>query len=312
MSQPATPGAATPAEGRRADLLSPYELAATGGMEFTTRAIVDGFLLGLHRSPRRGFSAEFAEHRAYQPGDDLRYLDWRVYARSDRYQVKQFEEETNLRAYLLLDISESMRWSSSPELVSKLWYAKQLAAAIGLILVRQGDALGLTVFHDTVTHHLQARGGRRQWHQMLRTLEGIEGGGGTAAAPALKQIANKLSRAGLVVLISDLLVDPQETMRLLQFLKHRGHLVLVLHVMDPGERELPTAGEVAFQDPESGDEMRVNAADLREAYRTAVDEALREWFYGLRPHGVDYATLWTDEPFYRGLRLFFQKRGRIG
>ncbi len=312
MNQPSPPAPASPADGRRADLLSPYELAATGGMEFTTRKIVEGFLLGLHRSPHRGFSAEFAEHRAYQPGDDLRYLDWRMYARSDRFYVKQFEEETNLRAYLLLDVSESMRWSSHPELVSKLWYAKQLAAAIGLILVRQGDALGLSVFHDQVVHHMRARGGRRQWHQMLRTLHGLQGGGGTAAADALRQIARRLTRAGLVVLISDLLVEPNETRRVLQFLQHRGHLVLVLHVMDPGERELPTAGEASFKDPETGEEMRVNAADLREAYRIAVDEALHEWLYGLRPHGVDYATIWTDEPFHKGLRLFFQKRGRIG
>ena len=129
----------------RADLMDPAELSRLGGVEFIARQVVEGFLMGLHRSPHRGFSAEFAEHRAYQSGDDLRYIDWRMYGRSDRYYVKQFEEETNLRAYLLLDVSASMAWTSEPERIPpKIWYAKHLAASLALILLRQGDSVGLT------------------------------------------------------------------------------------------------------------------------------------------------------------------------
>jgi len=141
----------TTRSGARADLLDPHTLSQLGGIEFIAREVVEGFLMGLHRSPHRGFSAEFAELRAYQAGDDLRYIDWRMYGRSDRYYVKQFEEETNLRAHLLIDVSESMGWSSEPGVLpSKLWYAKHLAASLAMILLRQGDSVGLAAFHDRV------------------------------------------------------------------------------------------------------------------------------------------------------------------
>ena len=144
------PPPSTPRAGRL-DLLDPSSLSQLGGIEFIAREVVEGFLIGLHRSPHRGFSAEFAELRAYQAGDDLRHIDWRMFGRSDRYYVKQFEEETNLSAYLVLDVSRSMGWSSSPgDLPTKLWYAKHLAASIALILLRQGDSVGLVTFHDRV------------------------------------------------------------------------------------------------------------------------------------------------------------------
>jgi len=298
--------------GRRADLLSPRELASLGGLEFVAKGIVEGFLLGLHRSPHRGFSAEFAEHRPYQPGDDLRFLDWRMFARSDRFFVKQFQEETNLRAYILLDVSESMEWTSDPTLPTKMWYAKQLAAALSLIITRQGDAVGLSMFHEKIVHSVAARGGRRQWHDIMRRLHVAEAGGTTVATRALREVARKLPKPGLVILISDLLVDSEETIRTLQYLKHRGNEVMVFHLIDPGERELPAAGEALFVDPETGEEMRVNAAHLREAYRSAVEEAMREWVRGLRPLGIDYAPLSTDDPFAAALRLFFSKRARLG
>jgi uncharacterized protein (DUF58 family) len=163
----------------RLDLVDPTTLSQLGGIEFIAREVVQGFIMGLHRSPHRGFSAEFAELRAYQAGDDLRHIDWRMYGRSDRYYVKQFEEETNLRAYLLLDVSESMGWSSDPgTLPTKLWYAKHLAASLALILLRQGDAVGLAAFHNRVVDRLHARGGRRQWYELMRRLQGIEAEGG--------------------------------------------------------------------------------------------------------------------------------------
>lgn len=308
MAHPTTPAT----QRRRADLLDPRELASLGGIEFVAKQVVEGFLLGLHRSPHRGFSAEFAEHRAYQPGDDLRFLDWRMYARSDRFYVKQFHEETNLRAYLLLDVSKSMDWSSEPELPTKLWYAKQLAAALALIITRQGDTVGLSVFHDRIVHSVGTRGGRRQWYDILRRLQALEVGTSTVAHRALRAVARKLPKPGLVILISDLLVEPQETIRTLQYLRHRGHEVMVFHLIDPGERELPPAGEARFVDPETGEDLRVNAAHLREAYRTAVEEAMEEWVRGLRPQGVDYAALSTDEAFTTALRFFFTKRARLG
>ena len=265
----------------RADLMDPQTLSQLGGVELIARQVVEGFIMGLHRSPHRGFSAEFAELRAYQPGDDLRHIDWRMFGRSDRYYVKQFEEETNLRAYILVDVSTSMGWSSNPDsLPSKLWYAKHLAASLAFILLRQGDSVGVVAFHDTVVERVQARGGRRQWSELARKMTALQATGGTSAEGALRDLAVRLRRAGLVVLLSDLLVRPDETLTALKFLRHHGHEVLVFHLLDPGERELPAASEARFYDPETNDELLVSVADIRVEYREAVADALEEWARG--------------------------------
>jgi uncharacterized protein (DUF58 family) len=303
-----------PARSRaRADLLDPAALAQLGGMEFIAREVVEGFLMGLHRSPHRGFSAEYAELRAYQAGDDLRYIDWRMYGRSDRFYVKQFEEETSLRAYLLLDVSESMGWSSNPGTQpSKLWYAKHLAASLAMILLRQGDAVGMAAFHESVIDRVQARGGRRQWHEIARHIEALRPTGGTSAEGALRDIAIRLRRRGLVVVISDLLVSRPETITALKFLRHHGHEVLVFHLIDPGERELPAASEARFFDPETNQELLVSVADIRAEYREAVREALDEWRRDLRPHGIGYEVVDTDRPMQLALRAYLRKRERLG
>jgi uncharacterized protein (DUF58 family) len=299
--------------GVRADLLDPAALSQLGGIEFIARQVVEGFLMGLHRSPHRGFSAEFAELRAYRAGDDLRHIDWRMYGRSDRYYVKQFEEETNLRAYLLLDISESMGWSSEPGVLpSKLWYAKHLAASLALILLRQGDSVGMAAFHDQVVERVRARGGRRQWHELARRLQPLEATGGTSAEGALRDLAVRLRRRGLVVLFSDLLVSRDETLTALKFLRHHGHEVLVFHLVDPGERELPAASEARFYDPESGDELLVSVADIRAEYREAVRDALEEWRRELRPQSIDYEVVDTDGSLALALRAYLRKRERLG
>ncbi len=297
---------------RRADLLHPTELARLGSLEFVARKVVEGFLLGLHASPHRGFSAEFAELKAYQPGDDVRYIDWRMFGRSDRYFVKQFQEETNLVSYLLLDISESMNWQSSTAVPPKLDYAKQLLAAMALLLVRQGDAVGLTAFHEGVPMRVQPKGGKNHWYELLHQMDTLEASGLTQASTALTDVARRLRRRGLVVLVSDLLVDLEQTRTALRFLRHRGHEVLVLHLIDPGERELPAAGDAWFFDPETKEEMRVNAADLRSDYRDAVEEALREWERELRPYGIDYVTVDTNQPLSRALGAYLRKRARLG
>jgi uncharacterized protein (DUF58 family) len=269
--------------------------------------------MGLHRSPHRGFSAEFAELRAYQAGDDLRYIDWRMYGRSDRFYVKQFEEETNLRAHILLDMSESMGWSSSPGVLPpKLWYAKLLAAALALVLLRQGDAVGLAAFHDRVEERVRARGGRRQWNEIVRRLRPLEARGGTSAESALRDVAVRLRRRGLVLLLSDLLVTPETTRTALKFLRHQGHEVLVFHLVDPGERELPAASEARFFDPETQEELLVSVADMRAEYRQAVAAALAEWERSLRPQGIDYQVVGTDQPLSLALRAYLRKRERLG
>lgn len=298
---------------RRGDLLTPEELASLGGLEVLVDAVVEGFFMGLHRSPHRGFSAEFAELRGYRPGDDLRHLDWKMYARSDRYFVKQFHEETNLRGHILLDISASMGWSSRPGVLpTKLWYGRTLAGALALLLLRQGDRAGLALFDQTIRGWISSRGGRRQWTEFTRRLEGVEASGTTDASTALREVALRLRRRGLVVLISDLLVDPEETLRALRYLRHREHQVLVFHLFDPGERDLAGTGDARFRDPETGEDLIVDVADVRKEYRESVNEAISEWRAALRSTGISYEVLDTASPLGPALRAFLRKRDRSG
>ena len=297
----------------RPDQLDPHKLADLGNLELVARGVVDGFLIGLHRSPHRGFSVEFAENRAYNPGDDPRFLDWKMYARSDRLYIKQFEEETNLRAYLVLDVSSSMAWTSEAgRFVSKLHYGRMLAASLTMLLARQGDAVGLLAFDDRVRLHLHPRGSRRHVSTVLSSLAALQDGGATDAGAAVKDVAVRLRRRGLVILISDLLVQADETLRALRYLRHRGHEVLMLHVMDPAELELPSAGEAVFFDPESGDELRTNSAALRKHYREAVSEAIRKWRLEALRMGADYHVVSTDTPLGTALGSYLEKRARLG
>ena len=299
--------------GKRADLLTPAELAELGGLELVARRVVEGFIAGMHASPFRGFSVEFAEHRMYQPGDDLRHVDWRMYGRSDRWYVKQFEEETNLRASLLVDASASMGWSSQPgRLPTKLWYASRLAACLGLLLLRQGDAVGLTVFDDAVRTRIRPRGGRRHWSEIVRALSAAQAQGRTETGAPLREVASRLRRRGLVVLMSDLLIDPDETLLALRFLRHRGHEVLVFHLLDPGEKQLPAVADARFVEPETGEEMAVRVSDMRSEYEAAVQSALAEWRRQLQPHGIDHVLVETDKPFALALRAYLHKRTRLG
>jgi len=307
----ATNETVTPHSDRRADLLDPATLAQLGGIDIIAHQVVQGFLLGLHRSPNRGFSAEFAELRSYRPGDDLRTIDWRMFARSDRFYVKQYEEETNLRAYLLIDISESMNWSSQPELPTKLWYAKHLAAALSLILIRQGDIVGFMAFHERIAKQIRARGGKVHWRLLLKHLDALRTSGATDAGSAIRNVAMRLQRKGLVILLSDLLVDPEETAKAVTYLKHTGHDVMVFHLIDPGERDLPTTGETKFIDPETGDALQVSVADMRKEYRDAVNDAVAEWTSKFTSQGIAYSTIGTDEGLSRALRLFLWKRERL-
>lgn len=282
----------------RLDLLDPLEVSKLGGLELITEGVVEGFLSGLHRSPRRGFSVEFAEHRMYQPGDELRYVDWKILGRNDRLYVKQFEEETNLRAMVVFDTSRSMAWTGSPSTVlPKLEYARRLIAALSLILIRQRDATGLITFDDDVRSVTPARARLSHWRQLLGTLAGSEAGQGTAAEPALRRVVGQLRRKGLVVFVSDLLLDRVLALKALRFLRHRGHQVLVLHIMDPAEVSLAGPNEARFEDPESRTAVVLRPRDWAGAYSDTVRAVVSEWRLDCRRHGIAYHRVTTDTPF---------------
>ena len=286
----------------RLDLLNPAEVAKLGGIEIVAEGVVEGFLSGLHRSPFRGFSVEFTEHRAYQPGDELRYLDWRILARADRLFVKQFEEETNLRAMILMDVSRSMEWRGAPDRLTKREYAERLAAALGLILLRQRDATGLITFDDAVREVVPARVKTGQWRRLVRGIMATPEGRGTAAEAALRHVTSLLVRRGLVLLLSDLLLERELTLTALRYLRHRGHQVVVLHLMDPAERELAGPPEVRFRDPESGVSLVVRPRELARAYRDTVQREIAAWRAACRRHGIAYHDIMTDQPFGLALR----------
>ena len=232
----ATNETVTPHLDRRTDLLDPATLAQLGGIDIIARQVVHGFMLGLHRSPNRGFSAEFAELRAYQPGDDLRTLDWRMYARSDRFFVKQYEEETNLRAYMLIDISESMAWTSRAAPAHQA-LVRQAPGRRGLPHPSFGRATSSDSWPSTnrIARQIRARGGKVHWRMLLQHLHALEGQR-AARTPSRRssEVAMRLKRKGLVILISDLLVNPEATAKALIYLQHTGHEVLVFHLIDPG------------------------------------------------------------------------------
>ncbi|MEX2179359.1 MAG: DUF58 domain-containing protein [Gemmatimonadaceae bacterium] len=304
----------------RADLHDPASLAALGHVEIVARWIVDGFMAGLHRSPRKGFSVEFADYRPYQPGDDLRFVDWKIAARSDRWVVRQYEEETNLRATIVLDVSRSMAWSGaqlrplgSTQAVrlTKLAYAEILTASLALLLLRQRDAVGLVRFDERVRSAVPPRARTGHWRRVLAALHEPGSGLASSAPEALEQAARLISRRGLIVLVSDLLMEPDAVERTMRGLRAMGHDVAVLHVMDPAEQHLGGTGEALFVDPESRLEVPASVADVRSAYRATVQEVIAEWRSMLHSVGVSYETVVTDRPFGVPLRRAFAARQRL-
>jgi uncharacterized protein (DUF58 family) len=296
----------------RADLYDPVALASLGHLEVVARWIVDGFLSGLHRSPRKGFSVEFAEFRPYQPGDDLRYVDWKIAARADRWVVKQYEEETNLRATLVLDVSRSMEWRGAPADVrlTKRAYAEQLVAALALLLLRQRDAVGLIRFDDAVRSSIPPRARTTQWRRLTGALAERAGGRASDVAAALEQAARLVTRRGMVIVVSDLLVDVDQAMPALRSLRAAGHDVTVLHVMDPAERHFSLSGEAQYEDPETSLAVPAAGADVRAAYDHTVATVITEWRERLGAMGAGYELVLTDQPYALPLRRAFEARQR--
>jgi uncharacterized protein (DUF58 family) len=295
----------------RADLIDPASIAALGRIEIVARWVVDGFLAGLHRSPRKGFSVEFAEYRPYMVGDDLRYIDWKIVARADRWMIKQFEEETNTRAALVLDVSRSMDWTGSPARLTKLRYAEQVVAALALLFIRQRDAVGLVRYDERLRTVIPPRARSIQWMRIVRGLQQEGSGKDSKMADALVQAAKLIRRPGFVVLLSDLLMEKDSLENALRAVRAAGHQLVVLHVMDPMERDLDVPGEALFVDTESPLAIAATVSEVRSAYRKTVDTALEEWRSMLASFGAGYEVVYTDTPFGVPLRRAFATRQRL-
>lgn len=277
-------------------------------LELRARVIVEGFFHGLHKSPHHGFSAEFSEYRQYALGDDLRYLDWMVYARTDRDYVKKFEDETNLRGYLVVDQSRSMEFRSGA--VSKAEYAVTLAAALAWLLHLQGDAVGLLSFDEAPRSYLPARHHSAHLRKLMHALEAPAGGHSTNLAPPLTKMAELARRRGMIVFISDLLADLNELERHLHRLRSAGHEAVLFQILDPAELEFNFSDVAVFEDQESGHQFYVDPQKNRPRYRERLrrhNDRIRETCLGLE---VDYHSLSTAEPLNLALFEFLRRRNK--
>jgi uncharacterized protein (DUF58 family) len=289
--------------------LDPAVVARLGSLELKARTIVEGFLSGLHRSPFKGFSVEFAEYRQYIPGDDLSTIDWRVYARSDRYYIKKFEEETNLDCHLMLDCSGSMGYGSHHGM-SKFEYGACLAASLGYLMNRQRDAVGLTAFDEQIVSMLPASSRPGHIRSILIALDRMTTAHKTDVSKPLHRLADSLTKRGLVVLISDLLDDPDQVIRGLRHFRFRGSDVVVFHVLDPDEINFPFDRATRFEDLETGEEIMAVPSIVRAHYLKEIGALIERYRRELGGAGIDYELIPTDRPLELALLSYLSTRSR--
>lgn len=290
--------------------LDPQTIARLKSIEMKARLVVEGFITGLHRSPYHGFSVEFAEHRQYQLGDEIKHIDWKVFARTDKYFIKQFEEETNLRCTIAVDKSASMKYASKGNL-SKFEYSIYLAAAISYLMIKQRDSVGLALYDTNMRSYLPPRSKSSYISEILRMLDNTEPSDMTGTSTALNELAERISRRGLVVIISDLLEDEESIIRALKHFRHRKHEVIVFHVLDPKEITFDLGFNANFIDMETGEEILTQPGQIKKVYNQAVDNFIKRIQKECYNHKIDYNLINTSNPFDKALREFLSKRSKL-
>jgi uncharacterized protein (DUF58 family) len=300
--------------------LDPQALSELKNLELRARLIVEGFITGLHKSPYHGFSVEFAEHRPYNMGDEYKRVDWKVFGKTDRYYVKQYEEETNLRNYIVIDTSASMRYAHSGEL-TKLEYASYLAAGLQYLMLKQRDATGLIGFDSTVHTLMPPKSTRRYLRSMTARLESFNddvssGSDRTAAASALHEVADRIGRRSLVIIMTDLfenIAEHDELLRALKHLRHKKHEVLVFHILE-GDTErrfqFPDV-PMLFRDMETGEQMSIHPGQIREQYQEAVTAFTNRFRRSCLEFNIDFEELDTGVPYDKALLGYLNKRSRL-
>ena len=291
--------------------LQPDVVAKLANMELLARLVVEGFITGLHKSPYHGFSVEFAEHRQYMPGDEIKHIDWKIYGRTDRYYIKQFEEETNLKAYIVLDVSRSMTFSSGGRM-TKLEYASYVAAALAHLMVQQRDAVGLAVYDEAVRSYMPPHATKSYLKEILRQLELLQGSNKTATANSLHVVADRIKRRGLVIILSDLFDKPQEVVTAFKHFRHKKNEVIVMQILDPLERSFAFGRDAVFKDLETSEEMMTQPWHIQKAYQESMKKFLDTYKKECRENNIDYVLLDTATPFDTALFQYLHKRQRIG
>lgn len=285
-------------------------IARIDRFDLRARLIVEGFMIGLHKSPYHGFSVEFSDHRQYNPGDSIRHIDWKLFARSNRYYIKRFEEETNLRMWLLIDHSGSMGYSSGEW--SKLKYTQALASALAYLMITQNDAVGLMTFADQITGTLEPRSLRSYLNLLFSQIQGLVPGNTTRTAAVLHHLAERVNKRGMVVLISDLLDDPEEILSGLKHFRYRNHEVILFHIRDPRELDFDFKREAQFVDAETGEKITINPWQIRSEYLSEYQEFSHFLRDNCLRHQIDYNPIDTSTPFQEALLQYLIKRSRLG
>ena len=291
-------------------ILTPDIISRLNNLSLKARFVVEGFIVGLHKSPYHGFSVEFSEHRAYGAGDEIRHVDWKLWGKTDRFFIKQFEEETNLKSYLLVDQSLSMTYKSKK--MTKLEYAQILAASLGYLMLKQQDAVGLTLFDDRIRVNIPARSKRSHLNIILSQMQNIIAGPETTIAPVLHKTAEAIKKRGLIILISDLFDDPDKVLSGLQHFRYKGHEVIVFHVLDPQELTLDFTQRTRFRDMESGEEIVTDPWHIQSDYQKSMEQFCDYIKSNCRQKNIDYVQLSTDLPLDIALSEYLIKRKRIG
>jgi uncharacterized protein (DUF58 family) len=291
-------------------ILTPDIISRLNNLSLKARFVVEGFIVGLHKSPYHGFSVEFSEHRAYGAGDEIRHVDWKLWGKTDRFFIKQFEEETNLKSYLLVDQSLSMTYKSKN--ITKLEYAQILAASLGYLMLKQQDAVGLTLFDDRIRVNIPARAKRSHLNIILSQMQNIIAGPETTIAPVLHKTAEAIKKRGLIILISDLFDDPDKVLSGLQHFRYKGHEVIVFHVLDPQELTLDFTQRTRFRDMESGEEIVTDPWHIQLDYQKSMEQFCDYIKSNCRQKNIDYVQLSTDLPLDMALSEYLIKRKRFG
>jgi len=304
------PESGTMAEQNERKFLDPLVVSRLSNLELRARLVVEGFIAGLHKSPYKGFSVEFAEHRQYMPGDPIKNIDWKVYAKRERLYVKEFEEETNLRAYLLVDCSASMGYRSGVN-VSKLQYACSLAAALSYLMLRQQDSVGLLTFTSQIRTYIPPRSVKGHLKAILTELDMLSAGETTNVSKSLELLARRIKRRGLIILFSDLMDDQRLVLSGLKHFRHRKHEVIVFHLLDESEISFPFDEELAFVDMETHEEVVANARQISARYKRNIESWAAEYKRQCHEHLVEYALLCTSTPYDVALTRYLEKRAKL-
>lgn len=290
--------------------LQPETVAMLNSMALRARLVVEGYIIGQHRSPYHGFSVEFAEHRAYGSGDEIRHIDWKLFGKTDRLYVKRYEEETNLRAHLILDTSKSMLYSSGK--ISKLTYANSLVAALSYLMIQQQDAAGLVQFSNTVDLFIPPKSKPSHLNSILTQLNDHKAGDDTQIEPVLHEMADRINKRGLVILVSDLFDNPKQILNGLKHFRHKKQEVIVFHILDRKEFEFDFNTRTKFLDMETGEDITTEPWHIRESYTNLIENLKQFYKRECRQQTIDYVPLFTDQNLDLGLTEYLNKRKKLG